>query len=377
MAAANSVVNSDRLLSLDAFRGLTIAGMILVNTPGTWSHVYAPLRHADWHGCTPTDLVFPFFVFIVGVSMFFSLSKYNHQLSRDTALKILKRAALIFAVGLFLTWFPFYNKPLSEYRIMNVLQRIALAYAAAAFIGILLPYRQRWGAIAVILIGYWGSMWAFGSLDPYTLEGNFARLVDLALLGEKHLYGGFGIPFDPEGLFHSIPTVATALLGYQAAYLVKNSSDRERLVKNLLLWGIGGIFLGLAWNLSFPINKPLWTSSYVVYTAGLAAVVLAFCMQYFDLSGGRRAKTFLEVFGTNALFAYVLHGLLFKISAYLLRWETTDGGSNHPLNWFYQKVVAGLLGDGPFASLVFALLYVLLCWLITRELYKRKIFIKL
>lgn len=374
---AVSALGRDRLLSLDAFRGFTIAGMILVNTPGTWSHVYAPLRHAAWHGCTPTDLVFPFFVFIVGVSMYFSLSKFNHQLSRATSIKILKRTLLIFVVGLLLTWFPFYNKAISDYRIMNVLQRIALAYGAAAFLGILLRPQQLWGAIAVILVGYWGAMWAFGGLDPYTLEDNFARAVDVAILGENHLYGGFGIPFDPEGLFHSIPAVATALLGYQAGRLIKNTPDRNLLVKNLLLWGIGGIALALLWNMSFPINKPLWTSSYVLYTAGIAAVVLGFFMQYYDVQGGRRGKNFLEVFGTNALFAYVLHGLLFKISYHLFRWEMADGSSMHPMSWFYQKALAAVFGDGAFASLLFALLYVLLCWLVTRELYKRRIFIKL
>lgn len=376
--SASSTLGGNRLLSLDVFRGLTIAGMILVNDPGTWSHVYSPLRHASWDGCTPTDLVFPFFVFIIGVSMYFSLSKFNHQLSRATALKILKRTALIFAIGLFLTWFPFYQKPFGEWRIMNVLQRIALAYGAAAFIGILTPKKTLWWVIGGILLFYWGAMWyGGGGDDPFSLATNLARQIDLTILGADHLYGGYGIPFDPEGLFHSIPTVATALLGFQAGRLIKETPDRSVLVKNLLIAGVLGIGLGLLWDLVFPINKPIWTSSYVVYTAGIGACILALCMEYYDVRGNSRAKTFFEVFGTNALFAYVLHGFLVKVSYSLLSWETADGSSMHPLSWVYHNLFAGVLGDGKFASLLYALAYVGLCWVITYFLYRRRIFIKL
>ncbi|MEM9836032.1 MAG: DUF5009 domain-containing protein [Bacteroidota bacterium] len=368
---------SQRLLSLDAFRGFTIAGMILVNDPGTWAHVYPPMRHASWDGCTPTDLVFPFFVFIMGVSMYFSLSKYNHQLSSATARKILKRTALIFLVGLLLTWFPFYHKAVSDYRIMNVLQRIALAYGAAAFIGILMPSRALWYVIGGILLFYWWAMWAFGGgPDPFSLETNFARALDLKILGESHLYGGYGIPFDPEGLFHSIPTVGTALIGFQIGRLIKLTENRSELVKKLLIYGLIGIGLGLLWDMVFPINKPLWSSSYVLYTAGLGSCLLGLFMEFYDLQKRTFAKTFLVVFGTNAIFAYVLHGLLFKISYSVFRWDTASGGRQHPFGWVYQNVFAEVLGNNAFASLVYAMTYVFLCWGITYLLYRRKIFLK-
>ncbi|PHI19100.1 hypothetical protein CEQ90_14380 [Lewinellaceae bacterium SD302] len=374
----SSTLGQSRLLSLDMFRGLTIAGMILVNDPGSWSHVYAPLRHASWDGCTPTDLVFPFFVFIVGVSMFFSLGKYDHQLNGEALRKIGKRTVLIFLIGLFLTWFPFYQKPFSEYRIMNVLQRIALAYGFGSVIALLVPARALWSVIGGILLFYWGSMWALGSIgDPFSLEGNFARWLDLSIMGPDHLYQGYGIPFDPEGLFHSIPAVATALLGYQTGRLIKSTPERTDLVRYLLIAGTLACGLGLFWDLGFPINKPIWSSSYVVYTAGLAAIVLGLCVQYYDVYGGRIGRTFLEVFGTNALFAYVLHGFIAKISYSLLSWEDADGGSSHPLNWIYQKVFAGLFGDGNFASLLYAICYVLLCWGITYLLYRKRIFVKI
>lgn len=369
--------NQSRLLSLDTFRGLTIAGMILVNDPGTWAHVYAPLRHASWDGCTPTDLVFPFFVFIVGVSMFFSLGKYDHQLSKDAVLKILKRSASIFLIGLFLTWFPFYHKPFAEYRIMNVLQRIAIAYGAGSIIALLLPARSLWYAIGGMLLFYWGSMWMFGASEaPFSLEGNFARYLDLKVLGADHLYQGYGIPFDPEGLFHCIPTIATVLLGYQTGRLIKSTPDRKELVRLLLIAGVLACGIGLLWDLVFPINKPIWSSSYVVYTGGLAAIVLGLCMEYYDVRGGTTGKTFLRVFGTNALFAYVLHGFLAKVSYSLLSWQTASGESTHPLAWVYQNVFANLFGDGEFASLLYAICYVLLCWSITYLLYRKRIFLK-
>ena len=372
-----SAVNKNRLPSLDMFRGLTIAGMILVNDPGTWSHVYAPLRHASWDGCTPTDLIFPFFVFIVGVSMYFSLSKYDHAISTEAIRKIAIRTALIFLIGLFLTWFPFYQTPISQWRIMNVLQRIALAYGAGSVIALLTPRSALWYAIGAILMFYWWAMWTFGGESPFSLEGNFARALDLKIFGADHLYQGYGVPFDPEGLFHSIPSVATVLLGYQAGRLIKSIPERKEIVRLLLIAGTLGCGLGLAWDLAFPINKPIWSSSYVVFTGGLAAICLGLCVEYYDVRGGKIGRTFLEVFGTNALFAYVLHGMLSKISYTMLAWETEQGQGTHPLNWIYQNVFAATFGDGEFASFTYALFYVGLCWAITWVLYQRKIFVKL
>jgi len=200
-------MNKKRLLSLDIYRGITIVFMIIVNTPGSWQYVYAPLRHSEWHGCTPTDLVFPSFLFIVGVSMWFSMKKYGHTLNTRSVFKILYRTLIIFAAGFLLIWFPFVGKQLSGIRIMGVLQRIALAYGLGALLCLIVKKKYLWIVSAVILLGYWALLYFAGGSEPYSLEGNAVLKFDLLVLGKEHLYGGFGIPFDPEGLLSTIPAV--------------------------------------------------------------------------------------------------------------------------------------------------------------------------
>ena len=265
-----------RLLALDAFRGATIAGMILVNMPGSWGHIYAPLRHAAWHGATPTDLIFPFFLFVVGTSMWFSFRKFDHRLSPPLARKIVRRVALIFLVGLFLSAYPFVGRDLpGDLRIMGVLQRIALAYGLAAFLVLLLSPRNVVAASAAILLGYWALLLAVGGAEPYALESNVVRRVDLAIFGEAHVWHGFGIPFDPEGLLSTLPAVVTVVMGYIAGRWITESPRREDAILRMLLTGTLLILAGVAWNPLFPINKPLWTGSYVLYTGGIAFVALA------------------------------------------------------------------------------------------------------
>lgn len=199
---------STRLVSLDIFRGMTVAFMIIVNTPGSWKFVYAPLRHSEWHGCTPTDLVFPFFLFIVGVSMWYSMKKYGHEINTGSIIRILRRTLSIFALGLFLAIFPrFVDRDYSTLRIMGVLQRIALAYLFGSIICLTVKRERLWIVIAVILLAYWAILRIFGGSDPFSLEGNIASKFDAAILGTKHLYKGFGIPFDPEGLLRTIPAL--------------------------------------------------------------------------------------------------------------------------------------------------------------------------
>ncbi len=251
-----------RLVSLDAFRGITIAGMILVNNPGSWSYVYAPLRHAEWHGWTPTDLIFPFFLFIVGVSMTLSFAKQREKglSERDLRLKVLKRALLIFALGLFL----------HAFRIFGVLQRIALAYLFASLITLRSgPTGQiRWAG--GLLLFYWVVMKAvpvpgFGVGD-LSMEGNLAAWLDRTLFGE-HLWRDL---YDPEGLLSTIPAVATVLLGVLTGRLIHSDRDRVDITNRLFVWGWGAILAGLIVSIWFPINKALWTSSYVLFTAGAA-----------------------------------------------------------------------------------------------------------
>ncbi len=365
-----------RYLSLDFFRGLTIALMIVVNTPGTWEHVYAPLRHAKWHGCTPTDLVFPFFLFIVGVAVWFSFSKFNQQLTPTLTRKILRRTALIFLIGLALNAYPFYDKNWSELRIMGVLQRIALAYGLAAFLCVLLKKKQLVGAAGVLLVGYWAAMWFGGGGHPYSLEDNLARYIDLAVFTAPHLYKGFGIPFDPEGLFSTLPSAVTVILGYLTGSLIaEKGANKGDLIYDLLWYGTTLGAFGLLWSLTFPINKPLWTSSYVLYVGGLAMIFLAVCVWALDVKGWRSiAKPFL-VFGANPLFAYVLSGVVVKTLAFIK--YTDAAGETHGGSYWIYKNIFYPIESAELGSLLFALAYTALIWALCWVLYRRKIFVKI
>ena len=375
---SNPSPTSQRLLSLDVFRGLTIAGMILVNTPGSWSTVYSPFLHAKWHGVTPTDLVFPNFLFIVGVSVFFAFRKFDHRLTGPAVRKILVRTALIFLVGLALNWFPFYDEPISELRIMGVLQRIALAYGLGALLALALDRRGRWIASAVILLGYWALMYYGGrGADPFSLENNLAGIVDRAIFGESHVYGGFGMPFDPEGLVSTIPSVVTVLLGYQVGELIYHQRERITLVKEMMILGAIGVFLGLFWDLAFPINKALWTSSYVLYAAGIAAMVLAICIDFIDLRGWKGWSQPFQVFGLNPLFAYVLSMVLVKLAISVFRWENAAGETTTLYGFLFSDVFRPVFRDPYLASFAFGISFVALCWAATYLLYRRNIVIKL
>lgn len=368
---------NNRLLALDVFRGMTIAFMILVNTPGSWSHVYLPLLHAKWDGATPTDMAFPFFLFIVGVSMFLSFSKYDQSLDAATTKKILKRVLLIFLIGLTLNYFPFYNRSLPTLRILGVLQRIALAYGIGAFICLAVPTKHLWKAGGFILIFYWVAMYLLGGENPYSLETNFAGTIDLAVLGENHIYKGFGIPFDPEGFFSSIPAAVTVIFGYLIGGLIKQNRDKGTLVKNLLIVGTLSIFIGLVWDLNFPINKPLWTSSYVFYTGGIACVVLGLLIEFIDIRGHQNWTRVFVIFGMNPLIIYVLSGVIVRVMLYIATWENAAGETIQLYGWLFNEVFAAALPNQlKLASLFFAVFIVFICWLFGLLLYKKKIFIK-
>ncbi len=366
--------NSNRLVSLDIFRGMTIAFMILVNTPGSWEYVYAPLRHARWHGCTPTDLVFPFFLFIVGVSTFYSLKKYGNEFNSGSVLRILSRMLLIFAVGLFLTIFPKFIRDYSTLRIPGVLQRIALAYGIGAVICLSVRRDFLWIVVAVILMGYWGLLALFGGSDPYSLGSNLAGKVDMAVLGTNHIYNGFGVPFDPEGLLSTIPAVATVIIGYFIGEMISKSSEGGRTVIKLFLFGIASAGLGYLWGMFFPVNKPLWTSSYVLYTAGLAMLLLAVLYMVSDVFKIQKWGTFFLVFGTNAIFSYFLAGIWTRIMLNVKLQSGTDQITLY--SWIYQKIFVSVAGNLN-GSLSFAIFQVLVVWIIILTLYRKKIFIKL
>jgi len=366
--------SSGRLISLDIFRGLTIAFMIIVNTPGSWQYVYAPLRHAKWHGCTPTDLVFPFFLFIVGVSMWFSLKKYGHELTGSSFLRIARRTASIFALGLFLNIFPDFDRDYSMLRIMGVLQRIALAYGLGAIICMTINRDYLWIVTAVILLFYWALLAFFGGGDPYSIEGNFVLKIDNLVLGTNHLYKGFGIPFEPEGLLSTIPSICTVIIGYYTGELVgKKSSDGNVVLKPLII-GAALIGLGLLWNKFFPVNKALWTSSYVLYTAGIAMMVLSVIYWLADVVKFQKWGWFFIVFGTNALFSYFLAGIWTRLM--LLIKIPSGNGEISLYTWFYEKICVPVAGNLN-GSLMFAMIQMLFIWCIALILHKKKIMIRL
>jgi len=366
--------NSGRLVSLDIFRGLTIAFMIIVNTPGSWQYVYAPLRHAKWHGCTPTDLVFPFFLFIVGVSMWFSLKKYGHELNGSSFLRIARRTASIFALGLFLNIFPYFVRDYSTLRIMGVLQRIALAYGLGALICMTINRDYLWIITAVLLLLYWAILAFFGGADPFSLEGNLVLKIDKWILGTNHLYKGFGIPFDPEGLFSTIPSICTVIIGFYTGELVGKKSAGGKTVLKALIIGAALVGLGLLWNLLFPINKSLWTSSYVLYTAGIAMMVLAIIYWLADVIKFQKWGLFFIIFGTNALFSYFMAGVWTRLM--LLIKIQNDGNGISLYTWLYERICVPVAGNMN-GSLMFAIIQMLFIWLIALILYKKKVLIRL
>jgi predicted acyltransferase len=365
-----------RLVALDAFRGITILFMIIVNTPGTWEHVWPPLEHSPWHGCTPTDLVFPYFLFIVGVAMWFSFRKYGHRLNGGALWRITRRVAGIFLLGLLLNALAA-DLDWSHLRIPGVLQRIALTYGLAAFLVLLLPRGWRWAVAALILLGYWGVLLYFGGDHPFDLMTNVVRRVDLSLLGPAHMYHGFPlnstdkVAFDPEGLLSTLPATVNVIIGYQMGEMIGHSKDHFKTSLALLVFGILGIGMGLLWDLYFPINKPLWSSSYVLFTSGWASLWLGIMLWAVDVKGWTKPALPLVAAGMNPLFLYVLAGLW----TYTMLRVSVGGTSLYA--WIYQHLFVSWLGNTNFASFMFAFTDSLLFCLIGCAMYKKKIFIKI
>lgn len=351
-------------------RGITIAAMILVNTPGSWSYVYPPLLHSTWNGCTPTDMVFPFFLFMVGISMSFSFRKYEYQFNREAISKVIRRTFLIFVIGLALNIFPFYDHPIGQWRIMGVLQRIALCYGFGALLVLLF----RKGAVVLagilLLLLYWGLLYFGVDNEPYGLENNLSRQLDLIIFGENHVYQGYGIPFDPEGLLSTISSTVNVLIGYLIGRRVIELSSHQQKVKEFLIAGIILIILGKVWDFVFPINKPIWTSSYVVYTCGIASVLFAFLIWLIDIKGWKKWSFFFKVYGMNALFAYILSGIFVKI---LIRIPI---GELNGYSWLYEQVFVPIAGNLN-GSLLFAISFNIFVWLFIFWLYRKRIFIKI
>lgn len=393
-----------RLKSLDVFRGIAIASMILVNNPGSWKQVYPPLDHAEWHGCTPTDLVFPFFLFIVGCAMSFSLSKYTQTPKESEILeseiietqeqtkrakssllfsekiywRIARRAGILFVLGLLLNTSSIAldvllnGAPLENFgkiRIMGVLQRIGLAYFISAIAILnLSPRNQKLLAVAVLL-GYWGALFVFavGGYSAYELtpEGYLGGYVDRLILGSQHLYKGG--PFDPEGLLSTLPASVTVLIGYFTGEWLRVQPMKTRTSLNLAIGGLCCLVIGRLWGFSFPINKQLWTSSYVVFTAGWALLLLAACYETIEVRKWKWGWPF-EIMGLNAIFLFVASGIV----ARLLLKTHIGIGKTAPTTytWIYENWFVPWAGPLN-GSLAFAVTAVLCWWLILYGMYRR------
>lgn len=359
-----------RYKSLDVFRGITVAGMILVNTPGSWAYIYPPLQHADWHGYTPTDLVFPFFLIAVGLSMSFSFRRLEGLNNKAFYLKAFRRALLIFLIGLALTAFPFFGKDYANLRILGVLQRIALAYLSAAIVVHIVRRPLHLTILAsIVLIGYWLLLLFFGSDDPYSLEGNLPRKIDLLILEDAHMWHGKKIAFDPEGLLSTLPAMVTVISGYLFGLMIQRFQKTELITR---LAAISTILLvvGYIWSLVMPINKALWTSSYVLVSSGIGGLVLTLLIYFIDFKKMDKWSWPFEVFGMNPLVSFVASILWVKI--YFL----IDIDGQNLYGWLYTTVFKPIVSP-TFGSLLFAIAHVFGCWLIALWLYKRKIIIKI
>jgi len=378
--------------------------MILVNNPGSWAHIYSPLEHAPWHGCTPTDLVFPFFLFAVGNAMAFVMPRLEAGGPAVFWKKVIKRSLLIFAIGLFLAWWPFVKwvdgelvfKPWSYtdakgnpqgVRILGVLPRIALCYFFAAVLVYYFKVRKVFFIAMILLLLYWLLSFTLGNpADPYSITGWFGNEIDKAILGEAHMYRGErvnGKPylFDPEGITSTLPAIVQVIFGFLVGNYIRQKSKLPpdaaggisfEMLTGLFVTGIGFLLAGFCWDMVFPINKKIWTSSYTMYTTGLAILTIATMIYMIEIKNVKGwLASFFNVFGKNALFVFALSAFLPKGLA-LIRL----GDGVNPWNWLYKKVLIHVPGAPENGSLLYALCVISFMWLICWWMDKKRIYIK-
>jgi predicted acyltransferase len=374
-----------RLSSLDVFRGITIAAMILANMAGVADDVYRPLSHSEWHGCTPTDLIFPCFLFIVGVAMTFSLAKYTaeNKPTKAVYLRILRRTAILFILGLVLNGFwnqGVWTFDLSSIRLMGVLQRIALTYLFASLIVLKLPRKSQWLVAGGLLIAYWLTMMYIPVPDygagVLTREGNFGAFIDRLIIPKAHLYKGDGFNFlgDPEGLFSTIPAIVSVLAGYFTGEWIKDKKQAtSQTSMDLVLFGLCCLVIAIIWDVAFPINKKIWTSSYVLFTTGWALMLLAACYELIEVRLIKRWSKPFEIMGLNAIALFVASVILIKITA-----KTQLGTGETAVsiyNWIYQNIFASWAGNFN-GSFLFALVTLLFWYGVAVLMYQKRWFIK-
>lgn len=382
-----------RYQSLDIFRGATVCLMILVNNPGSWAHIYPPLKHAPWHGLTPTDLVFPFFLFAVGNAMAFVMPRLKEQGDGAFWRKVLKRTVLIFGIGIFINWYPFvrWNENSLELigwvnqhdsqkgvRIFGVLQRIAICYFFASVIVYYLKPKAAYFTALLLLLLYWIICILGNSADPYSIEGWIGTGIDKAILHIPHMYKGEGVPFDPEGILSTLPAIVEVIFGYFVGTYIKNNASASepnaiyKTLTGLFIAGVALLIAGFCWDMVFPINKKIWTSSYTVYTVGLAIITLSTMIYFIEVKGYKGFPTrFFEVFGKNPLFIFALSAFLPKTATLF---KSKDGTTFW--NFLYKKIFIHIPGDPQTGSLIYALCIIVFMWAICWWLDKKKIYIK-
>jgi len=370
---------AQRFTALDVFRGMTICLMIIVNTPGNGPTTYSPLLHAHWHGFTPTDLVFPSFLFAVGNAMSFVMPKWDHLPQSKVLWKIFKRTAIIFLLGYLMYWFPFVKWdaanqivgfPFEETRVFGVLQRIALCYGIASLMIYYLKPKAALITSILFLLLYWLLLYAFGdAAEPLSMQGNFGSVVDRWLLNEKHLYHGEGVAFDPEGLLSTLPAITNVVAGYAAGKFIQQKGNTYEGLTKLLLTGAVLLFVAYCWNLAFPINKKIWTSSFVLLTVGLDCIIIAAIIYMINFKHQTNWTYFFEVFGRNPLFIYLLSEL-----GVILLYFFRAGPDTSLYEWIYQNIF--LHAGNYFGSFLFAVTVMLLCWLVGYFMDKRKFYVR-
>jgi len=377
MAYVPSGSKSERLVSLDAFRGATIAGMLLVNNPGTWSAIYPPFKHAEWHGWTFTDLIFPFFLWIVGLAMTLSFEKRLERGDSRSLLMIhvVRRSIMIFALGLLLAGFPYYS--FAAIRIPGVLQRIAVCYLIASFIYLTTKLRGRIVWTVTLLSGYWLLMrlapvpgFGAGILEK---EGNFAAYID-GLVLEGHMWSATKV-WDPEGIISTLPAIATVLFGILLGHLLRSRSSAGEKTAWMFVGGNALLFAGILMNYWLPINKNLWTSSYAVFMAGMASTVFATCYWLIDVKGYKRwAKPFV-FYGVNAITIFILAGLVAK-TMNLIKFTLSDGTRSTLKSILYGNLFAPLASPQT-ASLMYAIMFVLVFGGVAFLMHRRRWFVRI
>lgn len=383
-----------RLLALDILRGITIAGMILVNNPGSWGSIYAPLRHAEWHGLTPTDLVFPFFMFIMGVSSFISLRKFDFSFSWPTLIKIIRRTIVIFAIGLGIAWLGLFLRGIASgatvleaalnfnnIRILGVMPRLAICYGIASIIAITLRHKYLPVFIIGLLVLYTIILLTGNGFE--FADTNVISIVDHKILGAKHMYadtiGGVHLKFDPEGLLSTLPSIAHVLIGFWMGMLIMGTKDNNVRIQNLFIVGTILTFSGFLIDFGLPINKKIWSPTFVLTTCGLASSFLGLLIWIIDIKGYKKWCRFFEVFGINPLFMYVLGAVLSILIGFIkVPSGSTESGMISLKGAVYTDFLVPLCqNNNTLASLIFAILFVVCNWCVGYVLYKKKIYIKI